>query len=111
VDDGRNDTAHTLPWMRTGTEHVFALVAKLSDAELAEPSALPEWSRAHVVAHLARNAEALIRLVTWARQRGVIVASDECYLDLGWDVTPPSILDDAVCGGSHAGLLAAEAVR
>jgi maleylpyruvate isomerase len=67
VDDGRNDTAHTLPWMRAGTEHVFALVAKLSDAELAGPSALPEWSRAHVVAHLARNAEALIRLVDWAR--------------------------------------------
>ena len=67
MDDGRNDTAHTLPWMRAGTEHVFALVAKLSDAELAGPSALPEWSRAHVVAHLARNAEALIRLVNWAR--------------------------------------------
>ena len=67
MDDGRNDTAHTLPWMRAGTEHVFALVAKLSDAELAGPSALPEWSRAHVVAHLARNAEALIRLVDWAR--------------------------------------------
>jgi maleylpyruvate isomerase len=65
--DDRNDTALTLPWMRAGTGHVFALVAKLSDAELAEPSALPEWSRAHVVAHLARNAEALIRLVTWAR--------------------------------------------
>ena len=63
----RDDTALTLPWMRAGTEHVFTLVAKLSDAELAEPSALPEWSRAHVVAHLARNAEALMRLVTWAR--------------------------------------------
>ena len=67
MDDARNDTARTLPWMRAGTEHVFALVAKLSDAELAGPSALPEWSRAHVVAHLARNAEALIRLATWAR--------------------------------------------
>ena len=67
MTDDRNDTARTLPWMRAGTGHVFALVAKLSDAELAEPSALPEWSRAHVVAHLARNAEALIRLVTWAR--------------------------------------------
>ncbi|HKQ41057.1 MAG TPA: maleylpyruvate isomerase N-terminal domain-containing protein, partial [Pseudonocardia sp.] len=67
MDDGRNDIAHTLPWMRAGTERLFALVAKLSDAELAGPSALPEWSRAHVVAHLARNAEALIRLVNWAR--------------------------------------------
>jgi maleylpyruvate isomerase len=63
----RNDIAHTLPWMRTGTEQVLAQVAKLSDAELAGPSALPGWSRAHVVAHLARNAEALMRLVAWAR--------------------------------------------
>lgn len=64
---GRNDTARTLPWMREGTQRLFALVATLSDAELAAPSALPEWSRAHVVAHLARNAEALTRLVAWAR--------------------------------------------
>ncbi len=64
---GREDIRVTLPWMQAGTEHVFALVATLSDAELAGPSALPDWSRAHVVAHLARNAEALMRLVTWAR--------------------------------------------
>jgi succinyldiaminopimelate transaminase len=50
--------------------------------------------------------EQMARLVGWARPRGVIIASDECYLDLGWDVTPPSILDDAVCGGNHTGLLA-----
>lgn len=28
---------------------------------------LPGWTRAHVVGHLARNAEALTRLATWAR--------------------------------------------
>lgn len=50
--------------------------------------------------------EVLAKLVAWARLRGVIIASDECYLDLGWDVTPTSILDDAVCGGDHTGLLA-----
>lgn len=50
--------------------------------------------------------EELTRLVVWARQRGVIIASDECYLDLGWDATPPSILDDEICGGDHTGLLA-----
>lgn len=48
----------------------------------------------------------MARLVTWARQRGIIVASDECYLDLGWETTPPSILDDEICGGDHTGLLA-----
>lgn len=67
MDDGRNDTTRTLPWMRTGTQRLLEQVAGLSDIELAEPSALPEWSRAHLVAHLARNAEALLRLVTWAR--------------------------------------------
>ena len=53
----------------------------------------------------------LAKIVSWARQRGVIVASDECYAELDWrderdGVTTPSILDERVCGGSHEGLLA-----
>jgi len=28
----------------------------------------------------------------WARERGVVVASDECYLGLGWDAQPLSVL-------------------
>ena len=31
------------------------------------PSALPDWSRAHVVSHFSRNAAALINLLDWAR--------------------------------------------
>jgi maleylpyruvate isomerase len=62
----RQDPAITVPWMRAGTELVIAAVASLSDAEIGAPSALPGWSRAHVIAHLARNAEALTRLVHWA---------------------------------------------
>lgn len=50
--------------------------------------------------------ELLRQLVLWARQRGVIIASDECYLDLGWEITPLSILDDEICGGDRTGLLA-----
>ena len=47
------------------------------------------------------------KVVTWARARGAVVASDECYAELGWDGEPvPSVLDPAVCGGSHDGLLA-----
>jgi maleylpyruvate isomerase len=56
----------TMPWMRTGTEMALGAVTAMSDAELVGPSALPGWSRAHVVAHLSRNAEALTRLVHWA---------------------------------------------
>ncbi|WP_017613648.1 succinyldiaminopimelate transaminase [Nocardiopsis salina] len=49
----------------------------------------------------------LRKVVRWARERGVIVASDECYLDLGWDGTEPvSILHPDVCGDSHENLLA-----
>jgi succinyldiaminopimelate transaminase len=46
-------------------------------------------------------------LVSWARSAGVILASDECYIDLGYEVTPVSVLHPSICGGSPAGLLAA----
>ena len=49
----------------------------------------------------------LAKVVAWARANNVVVASDECYAELGWSGAPvPSILDPAVCGGSHEGLLA-----
>lgn len=48
----------------------------------------------------------LRKVVEWARERGVVVASDECYLELGWEEQPISVLHPDVCGGSHAGLLA-----
>jgi maleylpyruvate isomerase len=63
----RRDPATTLPWMRAGQATVERVVAGLSDDALRAPSALPGWSAAHVVGHLARNAEALGRLVAWAR--------------------------------------------
>ena len=50
--------------------------------------------------------EHLAKVVAWARERGAVVVSDECYLELGWEATPVSILDERVCGGSHEGLLA-----
>jgi maleylpyruvate isomerase len=62
----RQNVAVTLPWMWQGTDLVAAVVADLSDAQTAGRSALPGWSRGHVLAHLARNAEAIARLVHWA---------------------------------------------
>jgi succinyldiaminopimelate transaminase len=58
--------------------------------------------------------EHLAKVVAWARQHGVVVASDECYAELDWrpraagsrePPTTPSILDPRVTGGSHEGLL------
>lgn len=48
----------------------------------------------------------LRKVVTWARERGTLVASDECYLGLGWDERPVSVLHPSVCDGDHTGLLA-----
>jgi succinyldiaminopimelate transaminase len=51
-------------------------------------------------------AEHLRKVVAWARERGAIVVSDECYLSLGWETTPLSVLSDEVCGGDHTGVIA-----
>lgn len=58
--------------------------------------------------------EHLAKVVAWAREHGVVVASDECYAELDWrprepgsaePPTTPSVLDPRVTGGSHEGLL------
>jgi succinyldiaminopimelate transaminase len=48
----------------------------------------------------------LREVVSWARERGALVASDECYLELGFDATPVSVLSPEVCGASVDGVLA-----
>jgi succinyldiaminopimelate transaminase len=45
-------------------------------------------------------------LVAWARASGAVLASDECYLDLGFDAAPVSVLHPEIAGRSHDGLLA-----
>ena len=57
--------------------------------------------------------EHLAKVVRWAREHDIVVASDECYAELDWRPqeergripTTPSILDPRVTGGSHEGLL------
>ena len=48
----------------------------------------------------------LRKVVNWARDRGVLIASDECYLGLSWEAEPLSVLHPSVCDGDHTGLLA-----
>jgi maleylpyruvate isomerase len=54
-------------WWADGELAAAGMVDRLADDAFTEVSALPGWSRAHVVAHLARNADALVNLLTWAR--------------------------------------------
>ncbi|MGI8753496.1 MAG: maleylpyruvate isomerase family mycothiol-dependent enzyme [Acidimicrobiales bacterium] len=63
----RHDVATTRPWVGDGTAVILAAVDGLGDAEVRAPTLLAGWTRAHLVGHLARNAEALARLATWAR--------------------------------------------
>lgn len=42
----------------------------------------------------------------WARDRGCVLASDECYLELGWSVDPVTVLHPSVRGESLDGVLA-----
>ncbi|SFQ19719.1 succinyldiaminopimelate transaminase [Amycolatopsis arida] len=48
----------------------------------------------------------LRKVVDWARERGTVVVSDECYLALGWETEPLSVLHPEVHGGRLDGLLA-----
>lgn len=55
-----------LEWQRDGTARIEAAVAGLPDNEFTQPCGLPGWQRSHLVAHLARNADALVHLLDWA---------------------------------------------
>ena len=57
----------TRGWMDACTMLFLDALDGLSDAELDAPTALPGWTRRHVVAHVHLNAEALRNLLHWAR--------------------------------------------
>lgn len=54
--------------------------------------------------------EHLRKVVDWCRDRGTLLVSDECYIELAWDPAPDrqpvSVLHPDVCGESHEGILA-----
>jgi succinyldiaminopimelate transaminase len=53
------------------------------------------------------SATQLREAVAWARgSGGRLLASDECYIDLGWSVSPVSVLHSSVTSGSYDGVLA-----
>ena len=62
---------------------------------------------------IVRDTASMRGLVEQAREAGAVVASDECYAELGWDEwdqerggkAVPSVLDPEVAQGSHEGLL------
>ncbi len=49
------------------TSRLLATIGRFNDAHIGEPSLLPRWTRGHVLSHMARQVEALCRLLDWAR--------------------------------------------
>lgn len=66
-------------WMTQGTKLVADAIAGLHEAAFEGRAGLPDWTRKHLVAHLAANAEALGNLVHWAAtgERTPMYASTE----------------------------------
>ncbi|MDX3230971.1 maleylpyruvate isomerase family mycothiol-dependent enzyme [Streptomyces sp. ME19-01-6] len=61
------DYARDAAAVRGATDRLMTSVSRLNETAVSEPSLLPGWTRGHVLAHLARNADALVNLLTWAR--------------------------------------------
>lgn len=57
------DHVRDLTSVREATERLLDAASSWDNAELTEPSRLPGWTRGHVLAHLARNADALVNVL------------------------------------------------
>ena len=60
-------TPPTLGWWADGERLFGTALGRLTDEEFDGPTLLPGWARRQVLAHVARNADALVNLLTWAR--------------------------------------------
>jgi maleylpyruvate isomerase len=58
---------HDLCLVEEGTDLFLAQVTRLDGSKVHEASALPGWTRGHIITHVARNADGMARLATWAR--------------------------------------------
>ncbi|MYX94261.1 maleylpyruvate isomerase family mycothiol-dependent enzyme [Streptomyces sp. SID486] len=80
------DHAHDLACVREATDRLLTAVAELDNASLAEPSRLPGWSRGHVLAHLARNADALVNVL---QGRPMYASAEARDADIARDAARP----------------------
>lgn len=57
----------TLSALAASTESLLRTASMISDEQVYDASLLPGWTRGHVLTHIARNADAMVNLATWAR--------------------------------------------
>jgi maleylpyruvate isomerase len=101
------DHAHDLASVRDATEGLLSAVAKLDNASVAQPSLLPGWTRGHVLAHLSRNADALVNVL---EGRPMYVSGEARDADIERDAPRPLEVHLADLRDSAARFQAAAAV-
>ncbi len=106
------DHSVVYPSLAYPTYEVGALTAGAKPVALDDPQQAPKdtaliWvnSPSNPTGRIAAIPE-LRAWVEVARQRGAVLASDECYGELGWEEDPVSVLDPRVNDGDLTGLLA-----
>lgn len=62
----RLDPVRDMALVATATDGLLSAAEGLDPAAVNEPSRLPGWTRGHVLAHLARNADALVNVLAGA---------------------------------------------
>ncbi|MFB9389190.1 maleylpyruvate isomerase family mycothiol-dependent enzyme [Streptomyces coeruleoprunus] len=80
------DHAHDLASVQEATERLLTAASALDNAAVAEPSRLPGWTRGHVLAHVARNADALVNVL---QGRPMYVSGDARDADIERDAPRP----------------------
>ncbi|GAA2081924.1 maleylpyruvate isomerase family mycothiol-dependent enzyme [Streptomyces albiaxialis] len=85
--------AHDAELLKSATERLLDAAAKLDPATLSGPSQLPGWTRGHVLAHLARNADALVNVLAGRPMYAGAEARDG-DIERDADRSPEAHLDD-----------------
>ncbi|MEU9592459.1 maleylpyruvate isomerase family mycothiol-dependent enzyme [Streptomyces sp. NPDC048219] len=80
------DHARDLASVQDATERLLNAVGKLDNAGVTDQSRLPGWTRGHVLAHLARNADALVNVL---EGRPMYVSAEARDADIERDAPRP----------------------
>jgi succinyldiaminopimelate transaminase len=109
---GAGDTV-LIPDLAYPTYEAGAALARATSVPVADPATYDAGPVRVAYLNSPRNpsgeitsADDLRRAVEWARANDVLLVSDECYIEFGWDSRPVSVLHPDICGGSFDNLLA-----
>ena len=93
----------------SSTHSLFTSLEEFTDTQARDASLLPGWTRGHVLTHIARNADAMVNLLTWARtgeETPMYPSRDKRNADIeaGSGRSAPELVDDV--HASHERMLA-----